>query len=192
MCIRDSLYAVTHALTLYARAVALANLGRDAEARENAAAFTQAHAAIPEERMLFQNKARDVLDVAEAMMWGEISFKSGDIESGLDHLRTAVTREESLLYEEPWAWPQPTRHALGALLMDAGHYSEAEAVYRADLGSGQRTCAPLSAPAQCLGLVWFERVFDPSRRDRGATAYPCSFGPSPSPCRRACSRVMSV
>lgn len=29
---------------------------------------------------------------------------------------------------------QPTRHALGALLLDQGRVAEAEAVYRADLG----------------------------------------------------------
>jgi hypothetical protein len=29
---------------------------------------------------------------------------------------------------------QPTRHALGALLLEQGHVEEAEAVYRADLG----------------------------------------------------------
>jgi hypothetical protein len=29
---------------------------------------------------------------------------------------------------------QPTRHALGALLLEQGHVAEAEAVYRADLG----------------------------------------------------------
>jgi hypothetical protein len=31
---------------------------------------------------------------------------------------------------------QPTRHALGALLLEQGHVDEAEAVYREDLGLG--------------------------------------------------------
>ena len=39
-----------------------------------------------------------------------------------------------LPYDEPWGWIQPTRHALGALLLGQGNVSEAEAVYRADLG----------------------------------------------------------
>jgi len=34
---------------------------------------------------------------------------------------------------EPPPWIQPVRHALGAVLMEAGRYPEAEAVYRADL-----------------------------------------------------------
>jgi hypothetical protein len=31
---------------------------------------------------------------------------------------------------------QPTRHALGALLLEQGRLEQAEAVYRADLGLG--------------------------------------------------------
>ncbi len=144
------LYAVTHALFLYARAVALANLGRDAEARAEAAKFAQAFAAIPDTRYLFQNKAIDVLEIPAAMMWGEIEFKSGNQTKGLAHLAEAVRRDDSLLYEEPWAWPQPTRHALGALLMEAGAYDEAEAVYRADLGLD----ATLPRPCQNPRNVW--------------------------------------
>lgn len=144
------LYAVTHALFLYARAVALANLGQDAQARAEAAKFAEAVAAVPDTRYLFQNKARDVLEIARAMMWGEIEFKSGHQIKGLEHLRTAVRRDDGLLYEEPWAWPQPTRHALGALLMEAGAYAEAEAVYRADLGLD----GALPRPCQNPRNVW--------------------------------------
>ncbi len=128
------LYAFTRALILYARTVALANLGRAAEAEAEARLFEAARDAIPEKRMLFQNKAHDVLAVAEAMMRGEVAYKAGRIEEGLEHLREAVRRDDGLMYEEPWAWPQPARHALGALLLDAGRWEEAEAVYRADLG----------------------------------------------------------
>ena len=129
-----TLYASTNALILYSRAVALANLGRPDAARTEAAKFHAAYDAIPEERRLFQNKARDVLAVAREMMMGEVAFKGGDTSAGLDHLREAVRLDDSLYYEEPWAWPQPTRHALGALLLTAGHWDEAESVYRADLG----------------------------------------------------------
>ena len=42
--------------------------------------------------------------------------------------------DDALNYSEPWPWMHPPRHALGALLIEQGHYHEAEAVYRADLG----------------------------------------------------------
>jgi hypothetical protein len=37
-------------------------------------------------------------------------------------------------YDEPWGFMQPTRHALGALLLEQNRVEEAEAIYRADLG----------------------------------------------------------
>lgn len=144
------LYVATHALLFYAKAVALANLGRIAEAETAMVDFAKACAAVPESRMIFNNTVQDVLAVADAMMKGEVAFKSGRQEEGLAHLRRAVILDDSLEYEEPWSWPQPTRHALGALLMEAGAYDEAEAVYRADLGLN----ADLPRPCQHPRNVW--------------------------------------
>ena len=144
------LYAFTNALVLYARAVALANLGRAAEAETGRDRFLAAMAAVPEERMLFQNRARDVLGVARAMMLGELDFKAGRRAEGLAHLRAAVRLDDGLMYEEPWAWPQPARHALGALLLEAGEWAEAETVYRADLGLDGALPRPLQNP----GNIW--------------------------------------
>ena len=42
--------------------------------------------------------------------------------------------EDALPYDEPWGWMQPTRHALGALLLEQGRVDEAETTYREDLG----------------------------------------------------------
>jgi tetratricopeptide (TPR) repeat protein len=102
--------------------------------------------------MLFQNKAHDVLAVAEAMMLGELAYKAGRRDEGLRHLREAVRRDDGLMYEEPWAWPQPSRHALGALLLDAGQWTEAEAVYRADLGLDPTLPRPLQNPRNVWAL----------------------------------------
>ena len=145
-----TLYVTTNALTYYAKAVAFANLGKHDEAKKCMLDFSNAFAAVPESRMLFNNKSRDILKIADEMMKGEVAFKSGDQPTGLNHLRNAVELDDGLAYEEPWSWPQPTRHALGALLMEAGKYDEAEAVYRADLGlDGQ-----LPRPSQHPKNVW--------------------------------------
>ncbi|SDG52740.1 tetratricopeptide repeat protein [Sulfitobacter delicatus] len=144
------LYVTTDALIHYAKGISLANLGRHDEARAAMADFAAAYDKVPDTRMLFNNTARDVLAVGEAMMKGEIAFKAGRQLEGLDHLRRAVELDDNLEYEEPWSWPQPTRHALGALLLEAGEYDEAEAVYRADLGlDGQ-----LPRPSQHPRNVW--------------------------------------
>ncbi|GAB2185171.1 hypothetical protein [Roseibium sp. LAB1] len=144
------LYVTTNALIYYAKAIALANLGRHEDALAAMADFTAAYAEVPDSRMLFNNTARDVLAVAEEMMKGEVAFKAGRKEEGLAHLRNAVDLDDGLQYEEPWSWPQPTRHALGALLMEAGKYEEAEAVYRADLGLDGK----LPRPSQHPRNVW--------------------------------------
>ncbi|MEI4490878.1 hypothetical protein WAF00_09515 [Mameliella alba] len=159
------LYTTTNALILYARAVALANLGRHDAAEVAKRAFVDAYALVPEERMLFNNTARDVLAVAEQMMLGEIAYKAGRCEEGLAFLREAVALDDGLQYEEPWSWPQPTRHALGALLMDAGRYAEAEAVYRADLGLD----GALPRPSQHPRNVWALHGLDECLARRGET-----------------------
>ncbi len=128
------LYCVTTAMMHYARAVALANLGDIPAAEAERDAFVAARDRVPETRMLFNNTCRDILTVAEQMLLGELAYKSGRHEAAFDHLRRSIALDDTLPYDEPWGWMQPTRHALGALLLDQGRYEEAEAVYRADLG----------------------------------------------------------
>jgi hypothetical protein len=48
-------------------------------------------------------------------------------------LRDTVRIEDGLRYDEPPDWIQPVRHTLGAVLMTARRYGEAEQVYREDL-----------------------------------------------------------
>lgn len=67
------------------------------------------------------------------MLDGEILFRRGDLEKAFAQLREAVRLDDSLHYDEPWDWMQPARHALGALLLQAGRVAEAEQVYREDL-----------------------------------------------------------
>jgi hypothetical protein len=60
-------------------------------------------------------------------------YREGRHDRAFELLRTAVARDDSLRYDEPWGWMQPVRHALGALLLEQGRIEEAEAVYRQDL-----------------------------------------------------------
>ena len=128
------LHCVTTAMTHYARAVANAVTGRMEAALEEAEAFDSTSAKVPESRYVFNNSCRDILAVAREMMRGEIAYRRGDYETAFAHLRQSVELDDSLAYDEPWGWMQPTRHALGALLLEQGQIGEAEAVYRADLG----------------------------------------------------------
>ncbi len=146
------LYSYTFAAMMQSRAIALANLGRIDEARAERDLAEAAMAEVQESRMVFNNTAADVLAVGAAMMEGELAYKSGDVAAGLDHLRRSVTLDDALLYDEPWGWMQPTRHALGALLMDAQEFEEAEAVYRADLGLDETLARPCQHPRNVWSL----------------------------------------
>ena len=130
----QELYSATTAIMRYARTVAHSALGNIAEAEEERAAFAVAKANVPETRRVHNNTVVDLLEVAEAMADGELEYRRGNHDVAFDHLRRAVQIEDDLAYDEPWGWMQPTRHALGALLLEQSRFEEAEAVYRADLG----------------------------------------------------------
>jgi len=84
------------------------------------------------------------------MLAGETAFQAGDEREGLAQLRKAVAAEDRLRYQEPSSWMMPARHALGALLLDAGEVAEAEAVYRKDLDMHAENGWALHGLAQCL------------------------------------------
>ena len=77
--------------------------------------------------------AGGLLSIAEELVLGEIAAKKGDYAKSLFHLDSAVRMEDSLAYNEPPSWYFPTRHILGAVLMDAGKPVEAEVIYWQDL-----------------------------------------------------------
>jgi len=128
------LYAMTTALIHYAKSVAYSATGEVAQAEAAREEFRKAKQLVPDTRYIFNNLCLDILEVAEAMLEGELAYRIGDYDVAYDHLRRSVALGDALPYDEPWAWMQPARHALGALLLEQGHVVEAEAVYRADLG----------------------------------------------------------
>jgi tetratricopeptide (TPR) repeat protein len=161
-----ALYTYTTAAMRQARAIALANLGRAEDAIAEQRLAKAACANVQETRMVFSNTAQRVLAIGDAMMDGEVAFKSGRTAKGLDLLRRAVVLEDGLLYDEPWGWMQPTRHALGALLMQEGLYVEADAVYRTDLGFDNALARPKQHPRN----VWSLHGLHECLIRRGATA----------------------
>ncbi|WP_338691303.1 hypothetical protein V5279_33110 [Bradyrhizobium sp. 26S5] len=128
------LYCSVTAMIHYAKAVAHSALGNVAEAEAEKASFVAAKARVPESRLVHNNKMVNLLNVAEAMLNGELEYRKGNYDVAFGELRKSVELSDALPYDEPWGWMQPPRHALGALLLEQGHIAEAEAVYRSDLG----------------------------------------------------------
>jgi tetratricopeptide (TPR) repeat protein len=130
----QALFCVTTAMIHYAKAVAHAARENGPAAKEEAKLFDAAVAKVPPTRYVFNNTCLDILAIAAQMMRGEMEYRNGSYDVAFAHLRKSVELDDNLPYDEPWGWMQPTRHALGALLLEQGHADEAEALYRADLG----------------------------------------------------------
>ncbi len=141
---------VSRSIRHYARALAYAATGRVQQAEAEQQAFLEEKQRVPETSFLFQNESLKILSVAEAMVAGEIAYRRGDHEQAFAHLREAVQRDDALNYDEPWGWMQPARHALGALLLEQGHFDEASAVYRTDLKRHPKNPWALHGLAECL------------------------------------------
>lgn len=79
------------------------------------------------------NSAGSLLKIASEVLAGEIAAKQKKYNVSIEHLKNAVRLEDALRYDEPPTWFYPTRNSLGAVLIDAGKYSEAQKVYEEDL-----------------------------------------------------------
>ena len=79
------------------------------------------------------NTTFDLLQIATAMLSGELAAAKRDFAKAIAHLQRAVALEDHLTYDEPPPWYTPARHNLGAVLLEAGRAAEAQKVYEADL-----------------------------------------------------------
>ena len=148
----QELYCVTTAMIHYAKGVAYASTNKIAEATQQRKLFNEAKSRVPDSRFLFNNKCIDILKVAALMLDGELAYRRGDFNSAFDLLALAVKADDALPFDEPWAWMQPTRHALGALLLEQGHIEKALAVYSADLGMDETLPRVLRHPNNVWSL----------------------------------------
>lgn len=160
------LYCTTATTIHYGRGVAFAATGQLSRAHAERAAFAESYARIPASRYLFNNTSRDILQVAGAMLDGEIAYREQHFDEAFRHLRRAIELDDSLPYDEPWGWMQPTRHAYGALLLEQGHVEEAAAVYAADLGLDPT----LARCCQHPGNVWSLHGYHECLQRLGRTA----------------------
>ncbi len=124
---------ISNAVRHYARGTALTALGRVEEAASELRDFDALLATIEDTRPIGNNPALKVLEIPRALLAGELAFKRGETEAGLTSLREAVRLQSELVYDEAPDWMMPSRHTLGAALLEAKQFEEAESVFRADL-----------------------------------------------------------
>lgn len=119
----------------YARGMALAATRRVPEAAKELAQLKRLAAvpALAEMKVFDVNALSDLAAIASDVLGGEIEARQGKYDTAIAMLKRATQREDALLYSEPPDWPNPVRHNLGAVLLDAGRGAEAEQVFRKDL-----------------------------------------------------------
>jgi tetratricopeptide (TPR) repeat protein len=122
----------------YARGMAYVHTNRADEAGEELTALARIadDPETPEVLVGFSN-AGALLTVAKELLAGELAAERGRYDEAIGHLDRAVRFEDSLVYSEPPDWYYPVRHTLGAVLLEAGRFKEAEIVYWQDLRKNQ-------------------------------------------------------
>lgn len=123
------------AIYYFAHGAALAATGKVSEAEADLAALKAAAAKLPSDAMVGPaNSAASVAAVALADLTARIVDAKGDVAGAIQAFTAAVAAEDKLGYNEPPDWLNPERERLGAVMLKAGRFAEAEIVFRADLG----------------------------------------------------------
>lgn len=88
---------------------------------------------VPEDAAFRGHPQRGLLDIAGAILEGEIHAAAGRYPQAIQVLESALPIEDGLDYDEPEPWLLPVRHVLGAILLEAGLPDAAEVRFREDL-----------------------------------------------------------
>jgi tetratricopeptide (TPR) repeat protein len=128
---RPYIVAVWH----YARAMAFIGKNNIAEAEKEIKSLESFRGNETIDNLLIWgfNSAGILIDIAIETARGELAAKKKNYSEAIAHLEKAVDYEYSLQYDEPPTWFYPCRQNLGAVLIEAGKFGEAEKIYRENL-----------------------------------------------------------
>ena len=79
------------------------------------------------------HSATQLLGVVGGILEGEIHRARGSLDAAIAAFERAVTTEDGLTYDEPEPLPFAARHWLGAALLEASRFADAERAYREEL-----------------------------------------------------------
>ena len=137
----------------FGRGLALAGIGKIAEAEAEYKIVAAAEAATPPDvifQMPINNKAKDIMKIAENIVGAKIAMAKKDNASAMSMLREAVAIQDKLNYGEPPDWFYPVRENLGGALLMTGDAAGAEKVFREDLDRNPRNPRSLFGLQQSL------------------------------------------
>ena len=139
----DRALVATHAIWHFARGVAFAATGKQAEAQKERAALASDARQITSEAPFGLNSASGVLRVAESALDARIAWAKGERAGSIESWRVAVAAWDALNYNEPPDWYYPVRESLGAALLLNADAAGAEKVFREDLKENPRNARSL-------------------------------------------------
>ncbi|RIV23344.1 tetratricopeptide repeat protein [Fibrisoma montanum] len=96
------------------------------------------------------NSTFDITQIAVNVLSAEIFRHKHEYDKAIAAFRRAIAIEDDLNYNEPPDWFFSVRHHLGAALLQAGKYAEAENVYREDLNTWKENGWALAGLYQAL------------------------------------------
>jgi len=119
----------------YARGMAFIRKGNSVEAQEELDAIATLKADPELETLVAtaNNPSINSANIAFELVAGELAALEGNVSKAIEHLKKAVVYEDNLNYTEPAAWHIPTRQNLGAILLNAKKFEEAERIFKEDL-----------------------------------------------------------
>ena len=85
------------------------------------------------EAIFRREPARLLLGTLGGILEGEIHRDAGDLDAAIASFERTVSLEDEMGYDEPEHLPFAARHWLGAALLEAERYEDAERVYRAEV-----------------------------------------------------------
>lgn len=117
-------YTYMNLIMNYTRGIAFCRKGNIKDAQEELDFIAARDTSLDHEKIAL---------VAYEVLAGEIEVSKGNLPSAIEHFEMAVIFEDELPYDEPALWYIPTRQTLGATLLKAEKYEEAEIIYLEDL-----------------------------------------------------------
>jgi tetratricopeptide (TPR) repeat protein len=124
---------VARTLWHFARAEAYAGRTDVRNAKTERDRFRVESAAVPADLQWGVNTTGPVLALARAELEARIAEAPGNAPGAISSWREAVKLQDAIPYDEPPDWYYWVRESLGAALLRAGQYREAEGVFREDL-----------------------------------------------------------
>lgn len=117
----------------YARGIAYAAGGDEANALREAASIEQLQQSDFSDLAQAKVPAKEVLQIANLVIRARTAQEKGDLDGAAKLFRQAAVLEDGLAYMEPAYWYYPIRQSLGAVLLQKGDTEGAEQAFRASL-----------------------------------------------------------